>query len=208
MARLGWPALLAASVVVGAAIAGYYQYDESRYVSTDYAFVQAPTADVTAPTAGTVLRLDLPVGARLGRGALAAVVQAADGRRYGVTLPMTGTVTAAFVPAGDSVVAGQVLGEVAALRASVVVAEVPEGEARRLRVGQRADVVLPDDPSPVAGRVERIGRATAAAAAAGSGMPTLTTANATEYVPVTIRFEKGGLRVLNGMSATVRVHVG
>jgi multidrug resistance efflux pump len=203
----GWVAILLASVLGGAALVAYYGYAEARYVTTDYAFVQAPTAVVAAPVAGTLTALDLPVGAVRRRGAAVAVVRDAAGRDHTVSLPMTGTVTGVFATAGDSVLAGQELGEVAALAKSVVVAEVPEAEAHRLRVGQNADLLLPDDPSPVRATVAHVGRAVAAAAAS-AGMPGLTTANATQYVPVVLDFRKGGLRVIDGMGAVVRVRVG
>lgn len=205
--RRGFWLLLAASVVGGALIALYYGNVEAHYVSSDYAVVQAPTTDVSAPQAGTVVGLDLSVGARLAAATVVVRVRTGSGSVDAVRLAQTGTVTASFVASGDSVTAGEVLGEVAALGQSVVVAEVPEGEAHRLALGQGVQIRLPDDPSTLAGRVARIGRATLASAA-DAAMPTLATANATQYVPVTVHFRKGGLRVVNGMSASVRVHVG
>lgn len=203
----GFWLLLAASVLGGALIALYYANVEAHYVSTDYAVVQAPVTDVSAPQAGTVVGWDLPVGARLRTGTVVVRVRAGSGAIDAVRLATTGTVTASFAAQGDSVVAGEVLGEVAALDRSVIVAEVPESEAHRLAVGQGVAIRLPDDPSTLSGRVSRIGRATLAVAAGGA-MPTLVTANATQYVPVSVNFRKGGLRVVNGMSASVRVHVG
>ena len=203
--RFGFLALLVASILIGAGIVAYYADNESQYVSTDYAYVQAPVAQVSAPASGTLVSLTLPLGKRLDRGQAVAGVRTPAGTLRTFRLAMSGTVTAAFATIGDTVTQGQVLGQVAALQKSVVVAEVPENEAHRLALGQHVDVRLPDDPGTASGRLVHIGRATLSAAAT-AGMPALTTANATQYVPITIDFRKGGLRVINGMSASVRVH--
>lgn len=206
MTRFAW-LLSALAVLGGAALVGVYGYFGAHYVTASEAQVVAPAAVVTAPQAGTLTALDLSIGDRLTQGAPVARVRTATGALETVRLALAGRVVAVYATAGDSVAAGQELGEVAALRHSVVVADVAEADAARVRVGQRADLVFPDDPATVKGRVVHIGRA-ALVAASQAGQPALTTANATEYVPVTIRFRKGGLRVVDGMSVTVRIHVG
>jgi len=205
VSRTAW-LLSALAVLFGLLLGGYFTYENATYVSTDNAQVVAPAALVSAPVAGELTSFHLPVGARLAAGATVARVVGATGAPRAVRLRLAGTVTAAFAHVGDSVGAGQELGAVAALDRSVVVADIAEGQAGRVRVGQRVDLRFPDDPSPVRGTVERIGRASLAAAAQ-AGLPALTTANVTQYVPVTIRYRKGGLRIVDGMSASVRIHV-
>jgi multidrug resistance efflux pump len=205
MNRMAWILTLVA-VLIGGGLVGIYGYEGAHYVSAAEAQVVAPAAIVTAPAAGTVTTVDLPVGDRLARGATVARIRTAAGAVTPIRLMLAGSVAADYASAGDSVSAGQELGEVVALGQSTVVAEVTESDAGRVRIGQSVDLVFPDDPSTVSGQVVHIGRA-ALVTASQSGLPTLTTANATEYVPVTIRFRKGGLRVVDGMSATVRIHV-
>ena len=206
MTRLAW-LLTLAIVHVGAGIAGAYGYESAHYVDTAYAYVVAPTAVVAAPAAGTLTALDLPIDASLAKSAVVGDVTTASGAVEPVRAALAGRVAAAFAVAGDSVTAGQELGEVADLKDSVVVADVPEAAAGRVRVGQSVELTFPDDASVVHGRVASLGRA-ALVTAAQPGMPTLTESNATEYVPVSISFRKGGLRVVDGMSVAVRIHVG
>lgn len=205
MTRAAW-LLSLAMVLLGAALLAFYTYDNSRYVATDNATVVAPMSVVASPAAGTVTALDLPVGTVVHKGERLAQVRTPQAIVRTVLAPSTARVAAEYATVGDSVAAGQELGALTATARSVVVANVAETDAGRVHVGQRADLAFPDDPSSVRGVVTRVGRAVIATASS-PGLPTLTTANATEYVPVTIRFAKGGLRVVDGMSVTVRIHV-
>jgi len=195
------------AVLGGGAIAGGYAYEGTHYVTTDYASVVTPVVVVSAPQAGTLTRWSLQPDQFVRAGTVVGTITTPTGRRLSVQSRMTGYVTVSYAAAGDSVTAGETLGEVGALSRSVIVGEIPETEAVHLRVGQRVDVRLPDDPSTIAGTLTHIGRAALVAVANGPGLAPLTTANATEYVPVTVQFPKGGLRVIDGMSATLRVHI-
>jgi multidrug resistance efflux pump len=195
------------AVIVGAAIAAAYGYENGHYVATADAAVVAPTMVVAAPAAGTVTAVDLPVGSVVAKGTVLAEVATPTGKVERVRALGVGRVAADYAHAGDTVMPGQELGVLAADAKSVVVANVTEANADRLRAGQRVDLQFPDDPSTVRGVVTAIGRAVIADQGQ-AGPPALTTANATQYVPVTIRFSKGGLRVVDGMSVTVRIHVG
>ena len=206
MTRLAW-LMAVLAVLVGAGIAGLYGYQSAHYVSTADASVVAPTEAVAAPQTGTLTYLRLAVGETVAKGTVVARERGLTGQVAVVRLARSGRVAAAFTADGASVSAGQELGAVVTLRQSVVVAEVAEGDASRVRPGQSVDIAFPDDPGQVRGRVLAVGRA-ALTALAQAGMPSLTTANALQYVPVTIQFRKGGLRVVDGMSAQVRIHVG
>lgn len=196
-----------AALAGGGGILGYYGYEGARYVSTGFASVVTPAASLSAPAAGTVTRLTARPDAVVSKGEVLGRVTQPDGRVVAVRSPIAGRVTVTYAVAGDTVMTGQVLGEVGALGESVIVGEVPETEAVRLRVGQAVTVRLADDPSLITGTLTRIGRATLVAAQNGPGPVPLTTANATEYVPITVSFPKTGTRLVSGMSATLEVHV-
>lgn len=196
-----------AALVGGGIIMGFYAYEGARYVATDYASVVTPTASLSAPAAGTLTVFAARTDAQVAKGQTLAAITETNGRVVKVRSPLRGRVTVAYATAGETVTAGQVLGEVGALGKSVVVGEIPETDAVRLRVGQAVDVRLADDPSVISGTLERIGRATLVAAQNGPGPAPLTTANATEYVPVTVSFPKTGTRVVSGMSAALEVHI-
>lgn len=206
MPRLAW-LFVAIALMVGGGIAAAYGYESAHYVDTAYAQVVSPSAEITAPAAGTLSALRLPIDKRLAKGATVGDVTTPRGITRPVRLAMPGRVAASFAAVGDTVTAGQELGQMVDLRASVVVAQVPESAAGRVRVGQSAELTFPDDPSTVHGHVVSVGRA-ALVASAQAGPPSLTETNATEYVPVTIQFRKGGLRVVDGLSVAVRIHVG
>ncbi len=196
-----------AALLGGGAIAGYYSYAAAHYLSTDYASVLTPTATLSVPAAGTLTDWRAKPDAPLRKGEMVGRVTEATGRSVVIRSPLTGRVTVNYATTGDSVQATQVLAEVGNLTQSVIQGEIPETEAGHLRIGQTVSVRLADDPSVLTGTLTRIGRATLVAAESGPGFAPLTTANATEYVPITVRFPTRGERIVSGMSAALEVHI-
>lgn len=203
--RLG--AAIGAALVGGALILVYYAYEGAHFVSTDYASVVTPAADLSAPVAGTLTGWSAQPDGLVRQGEALGHVTEASGKTVAIRSPLGGHVTVSYGTAGETVSAGQVLGEVGALRRSVVVGEVPETLAVHLRTGQAVNIRLADDPTVLDGTLTRIGRATLVAAQNGPGPAPLTTANATEYVPITVSIPKGTTRIVSGMSAALEVHI-
>jgi len=85
----------------------------------------------------------------------AGLIGSGQGNRFTVRAPSDGVVMAIRVAVGASVVpGGDALLEIGDPTRLLVIAQVPEGELRRIAVGQEADIELPALATRVAARVE------------------------------------------------------
>lgn len=207
MTRGGWLGLVAAAGAVAlGGTAAWYAYTSQHYVSTDYAFVTAPSAWVHAETTGTVRAVRVGPGQAVGRGQTVLVVSA-GGRSVPVRSPLGGRIGLEPVAAGEVVTPGTPLFAVVDTGRFSVTAELPESVVHRVHVGQEVDLTFPTDPGEsVAGRVSHVGRNTLSAAA-GPTLQYQPFSRQTQWVPVTVSFPTQGLRLFAGESATARIHV-
>jgi multidrug resistance efflux pump len=205
--RRGWSGLVLG--VGGLALAGtaaWYAYTGQHYVSTDYAFVTAPSAWVHAEAMETVKAVRVGPGEAVRRGQTVLVV--AQGHRLvGVRAPLPGRIGPEPAVAGEIVTPGAPLFAVVDTQRFSVTAELPESVVHRVHVGQEVDLAFPTAPGEsVSGRVTHIGRNTLAAAA-GPPLQYQPFSRQTQWVPVTVSFPAEGLTLFAGESATARIHV-
>jgi HlyD family secretion protein len=106
-------------------------------VSTE-AFVNAPIATLTAPSAGRLAANALPVGGAVRRDQILAIVIGDDGASRPIISPTAGAVWQVLVSPGDRVRAGQDLLSVVGCTAASVTAAVSEGVYDQLRPGTPA----------------------------------------------------------------------
>ena len=203
---LGVVLIAGIGAVALAGVAALYQQNATLYVSTSYAYVDAPTAWVRAGAVEQLTSVAVRIGESVTAGETLATVRTPGGHAIRLSAPFAGKVAMVPYGAGAEVPIGSPLIALVASRESWVQAEVPESEARRVRVGQRVDVTfaaLPD--RTVTGRVTRVVPATLSAlqpsVAVGGFTPE------TEWVSVLVRVPTAGLGLIAGESATVRIHV-
>lgn len=191
-------------VLGGLGIAGWFQYARAHFVTTDYAYVSAPAVWVKAPTLGTISAVDVASGASVAKGATMAVLTTPHGRRDALKAPMAGGIGPLAIAAGQVVLPGQKLLSVVSLNHFTVIAEVPETDLHRVFLHQQADLWFSGAPrQEQLGQVERIGKATL-----GQYSPLLsvgTFSKAVQWVPVEIRIEATGLKLVAGESVTVQI---
>lgn len=146
--------LLALGALGLAAVVALSFYERWLVVTTDRAVIEAPLFRLKATAAG---RLEAAGEGLLRPGDPAARILGPAGAPVTLASPCECVVESWLVPPGQSVQAGEVVATlVAADRPLTVRAEVPLEQARRLRVGQAAEVTVPGRPEPYHGQIERI----------------------------------------------------
>ena len=133
-------------------VAGVYQ----RYlvVTTDQAVIEAPVYRLAASAAGTV---EAGASGLLRPGDPAARLRGANGGTVPLPSPCECVLDEWLVPPGQAARAGDVVATlVAADQPLTVRAQVPLDAARRLRIGQIAEITVPGKPEPYRGQIERI----------------------------------------------------
>lgn len=152
--RLAGVGLMAVAGIglTGLIVAGLYQ--RLLVVSTDRALIEAPVYRLTAPAAGVVEPGNTGL---LRRGDPAARLVVAGNPPVPVPSPCECVLAEWVIPPGSAAQAGQTLATlVAADQPLTVRAVVPLSDARKLRIGQIAEVSVPGQPEPVRGQIERI----------------------------------------------------
>jgi alginate biosynthesis protein Alg44 len=133
-------------------VAGAYQ----RYlvVTTDQAVIEAPIYRLAASGAGTV---EAGAGGLLHRGDVAARLRGTNDTIIPLPSPCECVLDEWLVPPGQAVRNGEIVATlVAADQPLTVRALVPVDAARRLRIGQIAEITVPGKPEPYRGQIERI----------------------------------------------------
>ncbi len=143
---------LAGVGLTGLIVAGLYQ--RFLMVTTDRAVIEAPTFRLAATAAGVV---EAGNGGLLRRGDPAARLIGADRTVVDLPSPCECVLGEWLVPPGATAQPGQIVATlVAADQPLTVRAEVPLESARRLRVGQIAEITVPGKPEAYRGQIERI----------------------------------------------------
>lgn len=143
---------LAALALAGLVAAGLYE----RYfvIRTDRAVIEAPLYTLRATTAGTV---EAGGSGLLRPGDTAAALRGPEGAVVPLPSPCECVLDEWVIPPGELARPGDVVATlVAADRPLVVRAEVPLAQARRLSVGQPAEITVPGKPEPYQGQVAAI----------------------------------------------------
>ncbi|MDA8195518.1 MAG: HlyD family efflux transporter periplasmic adaptor subunit [Thermaerobacter sp.] len=204
MSYKGFGAVSVAAALTLGAIAGWYQYQRSHFVVTNYAYVSSPYVWVTAPSAGQVQNVEVVPGQRVGAGQVLVTLGRSPVRL--VRAPMAGTVGSIGIVAGAPVAVHSALLAIVNLAASHVQAAVPEALIRRIHRGQATSVTFSTMPgTSYHGVVSHIGQAVLATTS--PYLSPATGANLRQWVPVTVQLDSppGFLRA--GESATVTFKV-
>jgi alginate biosynthesis protein Alg44 len=143
---------LAGIGLTGLIVAGIYQ--RFLVVATDRAVIEAPVYRLAATASGVV---EAGGGGLLRRGDTAVRLIGANTTVVQVASPCECVLGEGLVPPGSTAQPGQIVATlVAADQPLMVRAEVPLAAARRLRVGQVAEITVPGKPEPYRGQIERI----------------------------------------------------
>ncbi|HUZ17866.1 MAG TPA: efflux RND transporter periplasmic adaptor subunit [Spirochaetia bacterium] len=224
--------LLALVVIVvgGAAIIGYYSYQNAHYVSTDNARVASDVVRVSPEIVGNLTSWNVregdivQVGQVLGRQDLQAAlsssalnpaslgsVGAVLAQKAIITAPIAGQIIQSNAIVGEMAAPGTILAVIADTDQMYISADIKEVNISKVHIGEVVDVSLDAFPGRTfPGRVDSIGRATASTfsllpAQNDSGNYT----KVTQVIPIKIHLvQTFGSRIMIGMNASIRIHVG
>jgi mannuronan synthase len=148
-------ALFALAGVGLAALAVAGVYERYLVVATDRALIEAPIYRVEAPAAGTVVA---GAAGLLRRGDVVATIRNGNGEAaVPLPSPCECVLDEWLIPPGQAARPGDVVATLVATDQPLTVrARVPLEDARRLRVGQLAEITVPGQPERYRGQVERI----------------------------------------------------
>jgi multidrug resistance efflux pump len=169
------------AVIVGASLYGYGRWDNSRtFVSTGDAQVVADLVQVGSSNAGRIIAINVEEGDPILEGQVIATVDIAtvisrsdttdtakmgfrdvQDQRAEVLAPRSGVIVARWAEEGDTLPAGQPIVTLMDPREIWVVANVKEGDVKKVQQGQIAEVKIDSFDPKLVGTVDRISRVTA-----------------------------------------------
>lgn len=217
-------------VIGGGAIIGYYAYQGAHYVTTDNARVAADVVQVSPEIAGNLLSWNVKegdyvtAGQILGRQDLQAALSSSAlspaslgsigavlAQKALLTSPISGQVIQSNAVVGEMVTPGTILAVIADTADTYISAEIKETNIAKVQDGQVVDVYVDAFPGVTfPGRVDSIGRATASTfSLLPAQNDTGNFTKVTQVVPIKIHLLRTfGDRIMIGMNATVRIHIG
>ncbi len=217
-------------IVLGAGgFAGYFEYQNRNFVSTDNARVAANVVTVSPQIAGKLISWNTSEGAAvqagqvLGRQDLGDTLQsgALSPQKLGAVggviaekallkAPISGTVIKSNAVIGETAAPGMVLAMIGDTQHLYISANIKESNISKIAVGQYVDVHIDAIPGKTfEGTIQNIGSATASTfsllpAQNSSGNYT----KVTQVIPVKIAIASGGQKgLMIGMNANVRIHI-
>lgn len=214
--------LILVLLVGGGFAAWYFLNQQANYLSTDNAKIDGQQVTISAPAAGQLtdwvgeIGKSFQAGDRVGsiltapQAAEAANARAAAAPvKVDITMPISATIVQQNVVKNSFVAPGLPLAHAFDLDHLWVSANIKETNINDVKPGQDVDVYVDAYPdTTLSGKVDKIALATASTF---SLLPsTNNTGNytkVTQVIPVTIRLDGyKGLRLMPGMSVTIRIH--
>lgn len=200
-------------VLLAIGIAGFYFWNKTTsYVTTDNAKVNGDQIKITSPASGQIKSLNVKQGDKLDKGDKVATVtvQGQDGETKDMDLkmPQKGTIAKLDGMEGSMVQAGNPIAYAYNLDDLYVTANIDEKDIKDVEVGKDVDVTIDGQKASIKGKVDSIGKATAASF---SLMPSSNSdgnyTKVSQVIPVKITLEsEPSKQVVPGMNAEVKIH--
>lgn len=205
--------VLAVMAVVMVAIIAYYWINNALYVSTEDARVSGDIARINAQMQGKLVELDIDEGDTVNKdqivGRQEAPGQSDTGLEQSILRsPIEGIVIKKQGVPGEVLSPSQAVAMVIDPNNLYIIANIEETQLRRIAVGQTADVSIDQyGGQKWTGTVTLIGQASNSTF---SLIPTTggsTFTKVVQKVPVRIVVDTGGVQLLPGTNAVVKIHV-
>ncbi|MBU0438251.1 HlyD family secretion protein [Staphylococcus succinus] len=198
-------------VIIG--VVGFHFYNQATgYVSTDNAKVDGEQIKVSAPASGEIKSFDVKNNDKLSKGDTVAKIAAKgeDGQSQNmdVKMPQKGTIVKTDGIEGSMAQAGTPIAYAYNLDDTYITANVDEKDIADVEEGKDVNVKLDGEKAELKGKVEEVGKATAASF---SMMPSSNSdgnyTKVSQVVPVKISLDsKPSKNVVPGMNAEVKIH--
>lgn len=200
-------------VLLAIGIAGFYFWNKTTsYITTDNAKVNGDQIKIVSPASGQIKSLNVKQGDKLDKGDKVATVtvQGQDGETKDMELkmPQKGTIAKLDGMEGSMVQAGNPIAYAYNLDDLYVTANIDEKDIKDVEVGKDVDVTIDGQKASIKGKVDSIGKATAASF---SLMPSSNSdgnyTKVSQVIPVKITLEsEPSKQVVPGMNAEVKIH--
>ncbi|HAY2554765.1 HlyD family efflux transporter periplasmic adaptor subunit [Staphylococcus aureus] len=200
-------------VLLAIGIAGFYFWNKTTsYITTDNAKVNGDQIKIASPDSGQIKSLNVKQGDKLDKGDKVATVtvQGQDGETKDMELkmPQKGTIAKLDGMEGSMVQAGNPIAYAYNLDDLYVTANIDEKDIKDVEVGKDVDVTIDGQKASIKGKVDSIGKATAASF---SLMPSSNSdgnyTKVSQVIPVKITLEsEPSKQVVPGMNAEVKIH--
>ncbi|MBV2914187.1 HlyD family efflux transporter periplasmic adaptor subunit [Staphylococcus aureus] len=194
-------------VLLAIGIAGFYFWNKTTsYVTTDNAKVNGDQIKIASPASGQIKSLNVKQGDKVAT----VTVQGQDGETKDMDLkmPQKGTIAKLDGMEGSMVQAGNPIAYAYNLDDLYVTANIDEKDIKDVEVGKDVDVTIDGQKASIKGKVDSIGKATAASF---SLMPSSNSdgnyTKVSQVIPVKITLEsEPSKQVVPGMNAEVKIH--
>ncbi|MDA2783752.1 HlyD family efflux transporter periplasmic adaptor subunit [Staphylococcus aureus] len=194
-------------VLLAIGIAGFYFWNKTTsYVTTDNAKVNGDQIKIASPASGQIKSLNVKQGDKVAT----VTVQGQDGETKDMDLkmPQKGTIAKLDGMEGSMVQAGNPIAYAYNLDDLYVTANIDEKDFKDVEVGKDVDVTIDGQKASIKGKVDSIGKATAASF---SLMPSSNSdgnyTKVSQVIPVKITLEsEPSKQVVPGMNAEVKIH--
>lgn len=207
--------ILAAMVIVGGGIGGYFWYEGQHYISTDDSRIAGDIYKVMPRITGKVTSLKIDEGDQVLADQIIGQqdtnnLPAGNLDQAALRSPIDGTVIKTLVKEGEVASPGQTVAMVVNKKQLYVSANIEETEIHKLQVGQKVDISVDTYPGKtLTGSVKEIGKATASTF---SLLPATNTSGnftkVTQRIPVKISIDdQQGLDLSPGMSTVIKIHL-
>ncbi|OAA86857.1 HlyD family secretion protein [Clostridium ljungdahlii] len=203
-------------VVIAAALSSigfYYWYENTYYVSTDDAKVDADLVNVTPQISGKLLELNVDEGDSVIKNQILARQEMSDlpDSKVDQSLirsPINGIIIKKQGTIGEIWSPGQTLATLIDPNKLYITADIEETKLGKIRVGQPVNITIDEYGSQkFTGKVKSVGEA---AQSALSIIPTTTSGTFTKVVqriPIKISLDKFNSKILPGTNAVVKIHI-
>jgi multidrug resistance efflux pump len=191
----------------------YYWYQNSHYVSTDDAYVDADFVSVTPQISGKLLELNVEEGDTVVKNQILArqdpsSLPDSSIDKSLIRAPISGRVVKKQGTIGEIWSPGETLITLIDPDNLYITANIKETKLGRVRIGQSVDITIDEFGSQkFTGKVKSVGEATESAF---SLLPSSTSGTFTKVVkriPVKIKLDKFNEKILPGTNAVVKIHV-
>ncbi|AFC33826.1 hypothetical protein PM3016_7250 [Paenibacillus mucilaginosus 3016] len=207
--------ILAAMVIIGGGIGGYFWYNGQHYVSTEDARLTADIYKVMPRVTGKVTSLSVEEGDQVLADQIIAqqdssnlAVQMLD--QAALRSPISGTVIKTLIHTGEVASPGQTVAMVVDKSKLYISANIEETYINRVHDGQKVEIKVDTYPGvTLTGTVTEVGKATASTFAL---LPSTNTSGnftkVTQRIPIKIAVDdQQGLDLAPGMSTVIKINV-
>ena len=205
--------ILIAIVVALGGIAFYYWYENTYYVSTEDAKINADFVSVTPQISGKLLELNVEEGDVVTKNQILARQEMnnlpdSSIDQSLVRAPISGIVVKKQGTIGELWSAGQTLVTLIDPNKLYITANIEETKLGKIRVGENVDITIDQyDSQKFTGKIKSIGEVSNSAISLLPSSTSGTFTKVVQRIPVKIELDNFDNKILPGTNAVVKIHI-